>query len=732
MPEILPVDHGILAQIAHGGHGDPHAVLGAHPHDGGVTVRVLKPLAASVTVRYRLPSATRKSPGGWGELALAHEHEGVWAGALPVAEVPDYRLEVAYDGGAAIRVDDPYRFLPTVGEMDIHLINEGRHEQLWQVLGAHVRRYDGDEPVVGTSFAVWAPRARAVRLEGDFNDWDGRAHPMRQLGTSGVWELFVPGVESGAAYKYVILGADGHWREKADPLAQWAEKPPQSASRVYESTYTWGDDEWMAQRASRGQIDAPISVYEMHLASWRRDRSYAQIADELVPYLADLGFTHVELMPVMQHPFGGSWGYHVTGYYAPDSRFGDPDGLRLLIDRLHQAGIGIILDWVPGHFATDPWALVQFDGAPLYEDPNPQRGWHKDWGSHIFDFGRREVRNFLVANALYWLEEFHADGLRVDGVASMLYLDYSREAGEWTPNIHGGRENLEAVALLQELNATAYRRAPGIAMIAEESTAWPGVTQPTSAGGLGFGFKWNMGWMHDSLQYMEHDPVHRSYHHGEMSFSLVYAWSENYILPLSHDEVVHGKGSLLRKMPGDRWQQLANLRAYYGFMWAHPGKQMIFMGSEFGQEAEWAESRELDWWLLDHPEHQGMRDTVRDLNARYVESPAIWRSDADPGSFAWVEVDDAAGNVFGFVRRSGGDELVSVTNFAAMPHHGYRLAFPGAGEWEECLNTDAQAYGGSGVGNLGGVTAVVGEHKGWPAHAEVTLPPLATVWFRRV
>ncbi|WP_436836699.1 1,4-alpha-glucan branching protein GlgB [Microbacterium oryzae] len=732
-PSARPADHTVLAQIARGEHGNPHTILGPHPHDGAVTVRVLKPLAQSVTVRYRLPAPTRKNPDGWAVVALEHEHEGVWAGVLPIAEVPVYRLEIAYEGSEPIERDDPYRFLPTLGEVDLHLIGEGRHEQLWQVLGAHVHRYDGlgvAPDVTGTAFAVWAPRARAVRVKADFNGWSGREHPMRRL-DGGVWELFVPDVGNGTTYKYEILGADGVWREKADPLAEWAEVPPRTASRVFSSEYAWGDDEWMAARATGGSVDSPMSIYEMHLASWRRDRSYEQLADELVPYLADLGFTHVELMPVMQHPFGGSWGYHVTGYYAADSRFGDPDGLRLLIDRLHQAGIGVILDWVPGHFATDEWALVRFDGAPLYEDPNPQRGWHKEWGSHIFDFGRPEVRNFLYGNALYWLEEFHADGLRVDGVASMLYLDYARKDGEWTPNIHGGHENLEAVQFLQELNATAYKRVPGIAMIAEESTAWPGVTGPTSDGGLGFGFKWNMGWMHDTLQYLQRDPVHRGYHHGEMTFSLVYAWSENYVLPLSHDEVVHGKGSLLRKMPGDRWRQLATLRAYYGFMWAHPGKQMIFMGSEFGQDAEWAESRELDWWLLDHPEHEGLRSAVRDINTRYRESPAIWRSDGDPASFQWVQGDDAAGNVFAWVRRSDGEELLSATNFAAAPHHGYRLGFPAPGEWEECLNTDAEAYGGSGVGNMGGVTAVAGEHHGWPAYADVTLPPLATVWFRR-
>ena len=618
IPTVRPVSAEELDQVVRGEHGDPHAVLGPHPHDGAVTVRVLKPLAARVAIV-------------WGdqETELVHEHEGVWVGVLPIPDVPDYRVSVTY-GGDAHLVDDPYRFLPTLGEVDLHLINEGRHEQLWEVLGAHVHHYPGAlGSVTGTSFAVWAPSARAIRIKADFNSWDGREHPMRQLGTSGIWELFVPGVGSGTAYKYAILGPDGQWREKADPMAAWAEKPADTASKVFESGYTWGDDEWISSRPAKQPVSSPMSIYEMHLASWKKHHdgrfwSWAEMADELPAYLADLGFTHVELMPVMQHPFGGSWGYHVTSYFAPDSRFGDPDGFRLLVDRLHQAGIGVILDWVPGHFATDEWALARFDGTPLYEDPNPQRGWHKEWGSHIFNFGRREVRNFLYANAIYWLEEFHADGLRVDGVASMLYLDYAREEGEWSPNIHGGHENLEAVQFLQEMNATVYKRVPGITTIAEESTSWPGVTRPTANDGLGFGFKWNMGWMHDSLDYMSHEPVHRAYHHGEMTFSLVYAWSENFVLPISHDEVVHGKGSLLRKMPGDRWQQLANLRAYLGFMWAHPGKQLLFMGAELGQESEWAESRELDWWLLDHPEHRGVQSLVRDLNAAYVASPAAW------------------------------------------------------------------------------------------------------------
>ncbi len=728
-----PVPLEELDLIVRGEHGSPHSVLGPHPHDGGVTVRVLRPLATSVVVRH-----------GGTETPLEHEHEGIWTGVLPVAEVPDYRLAVAYNGPAIV-VDDPYRFLPTLGEMDLHLVNEGRHEQLWEVLGSRVHRYEapGADPISGTAFAVWAPSARAVRLKGDFNSWDGREHPMRQLGTSGVWELFMPGVGSGASYKYVILGSDGQWREKADPMAGYAETAPATASRVFESSYQWGDDTWMTARRDFQHVRQPMSVYEMHLASWKKHRdgrfwSYAELADDLVPYLKDLGFTHVELMPVMQHPFGGSWGYHVTSYFAPDSRFGDPDGFKLLVDRLHQAGIGVILDWVPGHFATDEWALARFDGTPLYEDPNPQRGWHKEWGSHIFNFGRHEVRNFLYANALFWLEEFHADGLRVDGVASMLYLDYSREQGEWTPNKYGGRENLEAVQFLQEMNATVYKRVPGAVTIAEESTSWPGVTGRTSDGGLGFGFKWNMGWMNDSLGYMQREPVHRVYHHGEMTFSLVYAWSENYMLPISHDEVVHGKGSLMRKMPGDRWQQLANLRAYLAFMWAHPGKQLLFMGSEFGQESEWAESRELDWWLLEHSEHRGVHSLVRDLNAAYTSSPAVWTKDNDPSGFSWIDANDAGRNVFSFVRRGDvtpqGDaapEVVCVANFAALPHDGYRLGFPSTGTWEEIVNTDAEAYTGSGVGNLGAVTAVEGEWSGQPAHADILVPPLATVWFRK-
>jgi 1,4-alpha-glucan branching enzyme len=722
-PTALSVPTDELDLIVRGEHGHPHAVLGPHPHGGAVTVRALKPLATRVAVRH-----------DGNEVELTHEHEGIWVGVVPVADVPDYRLVVSYDG-EPFEIDDPYRYLPTLGEVDLHLINEGRHEQLWEVLGAHVEHYEGG--VSGTSFAVWAPHARGIRLKASFNNWDGREHPMRQLGTSGVWELFVPDIGSGTGYKFSILGADGQWREKADPMAFHTEVPPATSSVVFESSYTWGDDRWMADRAGRQPHAEAMSVYEMHLGSWKKHHgggtyTYQEVADSLVDYVTDLGFTHVEFMPVMEHPFGGSWGYQVTSYFAPTARFGDPDGFRYLVDRLHQAGVGVLVDWVPAHFPKDEFALARFDGTPLYEDPNPSRGEHPDWGTLVFNFGRREVRNFLVANALYWLEEFHVDGLRVDAVASMLYLDYSREPGEWTPNVHGGRENLEAVQFLQEMNATVYKRVPGAITVAEESTSWEGVTRPTSEGGLGFGLKWNMGWMHDTLGYLEHDPVYRSYHHGEMTFSLVYAFSENYTLPISHDEVVHGKGSLLRKMPGDRWQQLANLRAYLGYMWAHPGKQLIFMGIEMGQESEWAEARELDWWLLDHPEHRGVQSLVRDLNKVYGETSALWSRDNDPGTFSWIDANDAGRNTFSFVRRgTDGRDLVCVANFAATPHEGYRLGLPSDGVWEEVLNTDAQSYTGSGVGNLGAVNAVEGEWSGQPAYADLVVPPLATVWLRR-
>jgi 1,4-alpha-glucan branching enzyme len=743
-----------IDRLVGGEHHDPHAILGAHPDRDGITIRALRPLAE--TVEAVLPDGGRHP--------LRHVHGGVFAATLPPGTavggtaavegtavegtavegtavegtaadtaplpVPDYRLAVTYGEGPELLQDDPYRHLPTLGELDLHLISEGRHEELWRALGARVRSHaSAFGPVSGTGFAVWAPNARGIRVIGDFNHWDGTAHPMRSLGSTGVWELFVPGVGDGMAYKFEILGADGVWTRKADPLALATEIPPKTASKVFSSSHQWGDSEWMDARAGRSWAEEPMSVYEVHLGSWRQGLGYRELAEELAAYVTDLGFTHVEFLPVAEHPYGPSWGYQVTSYYAPTSRFGDPDDFRYLIDRLHQADIAVIVDWVPAHFPKDEWALARFDGTPLYEHADPLRGEHPDWGTYVFDFGRSEVRNFLVANASYWLEEFHIDGLRVDAVASMLYLDYSREGGSWTPNVYGGRENLEAVSFLQEMNATCYKRSPGIMTIAEESTAWPGVSRPTHLGGLGFGFKWNMGWMHDTLGYLRHEPIYRNYHHGEITFSLVYAFSENYVLPLSHDEVVHLKGSLLGKMPGDTWQKFANLRALLAYMWAHPGKQLLFMGGEFGQGGEWAEERSLDWWLLDDSHHVGVQNLVRDLNRAYRSAPALFTRDNDPGGFHWIDANDAAGNVLSFLRYgSDGSRLACVTNFAGLPHEEYRVGLPSSGGWREVLNTDAFDYGGSGVGNLGRVEAVDQPWHGQPASAVLRIPPLGAVW----
>ena len=717
-PQQVPA--GDFDRLIGGAHPQPHGVLGPHVHDGRVTVRVLRPWAEAVAVLHD----GQRTP-------LEHERDGVWTGVLDISEVPDYRLAVSYHGTEQTS-DDAYRFLPTLGELDQHLIAEGRHEQLWHILGAHVRSYDTlGGTVTGTSFAVWAPNARGVRVAADFNYWDSRSHPMRLVGTTGVWELFVPDVGHGAHYKFEVLGADGTWRLKADPLAFATEVPPQTASVVYESSYDWDDETWLRERGETDPTARPMTTYEVHLASWRRGLGYRELADELVAYCAELGFTHVELLPVAEHPFGGSWGYQVTSYFAPTARFGTPDEFRFLVDRLHQAGIGVIVDWVPAHFPKDSWALARFDGTPLYEHPDPRRGEQPDWGTYVFDFARREVRNFLVANAVFWFEEFHVDGLRVDAVASMLYLDYSREPGQWLPNEFGGRENLDAVRFLQEANATVAKRVPGALTIAEESTAWPGVTRPTHLGGLGFDLKWNMGWMHDSLAYLAQPPIYRQYHHHRMTFSMMYAYSERYVLPLSHDEVVHGKGSLLRKMPGDRWQQLANLRAYLAYMWAHPGRQLTFMGIELGQESEWAESRELDWWLLDHAEHRGVQRLVGDLNRTYRETPALWRLDDDPSGFRWIDANDSTNNVFSFVRRDGnGSTVACIANFSGVPRDGYRLGLPYAGAWREVINTDSAVYAGSGVGNLGTVQATDEPWHGLAASTTLTLPPLGTLWLQ--
>jgi 1,4-alpha-glucan branching enzyme len=581
----------------------------------------------------------------------------------------------------------------------------------------------------GVAFAVWAPNATAVSVVGDFDDWDGRADPLRQVGVSGIWEGLVQGAKHGDRYKYEVHPRSGSPSLRADPVAFAAEVPPQTASVVYESRYEWGDEEWLERRRAAKPHVEPLNIYEVHLGSWRLGSNFRS-AGELAAYVRDVGFTHVELMPVMHHPFSGSWGYQVTGYFAPNAAWGEPDDLRAFIDTMHQAGIGVILDWVPAHFPRDEWALARFDGTALYEHEDPRRGAHPDWGTLVFNFGRNEVRNFLLANALYWLKEFHADGLRVDAVASMLYLDYSRKPGEWVPNEFGGREDLDAVSFLKELNELAHAREPGVIMAAEESTAWPGVSRPVYLGGLGFGFKWNMGWMHDTLQYFQNDPVYRRYHHHELTFSMVYAFSENFILPLSHDEVVHGKRALLAKMPGDRWQQLANLRALYGFMWAHPGKKLLFMGGELAQEREWDAESSVDWHLLDRAEHVGVQTLVRDLNRLYRDRPALWASDHSSEGFRWIEPNDADANVVAFARLAadGEDVLACVCNFSPVPRGSYRLGLPRAGTWREVLNTDSRYYGGSDAGSLGVLEAEPIPWHGQQVSAELTLPPLATVW----
>jgi len=712
-----------LARLAAGEHHDPHSILGAHPHAEGTLIRTLRPGAEKVAVRI-----------GGVDHPLEPVGSDVFSALVPVHDPADYRLVVTYPFDHTVVVADGYRFLPTLGELDLHLFAEGRHERLWEILGAHPRSYDTpDGTVTGTSFAVWAPGARGVTVTGDFDMWGGRTAPMRVLGSSGVWELFVPDVHPGALYKFRVHGRDGSVREKADPMAYAAEVPPATASVVTTSRHTWQDDEWLEARAGSQPWQEPMSVYEVHLGSWRPGLGYLELADQLAEYVTETGFTHVELLPVAEHPFGGSWGYQVTSYYAPTSRFGTPDEFREFVDRLHRAGIGVIMDWVPAHFPKDDWALARFDGSPLYEHPDPTRGEQLDWGTYVFDYGRREVRNFLVANALYWVEEFHIDGLRVDAVASMLYLDYSRPHGGWTPNIHGGRENLEAVAFLQELNGTVHKLHPGVVTIAEESTAWPGVTRPTNVGGLGFDMKWNMGWMHDTLGFVSRDPVHRTYHHHEITFSLMYAWSENFMLPISHDEVVHGKGTLWTRLPGDDFTKAAGLRTLLAYMWAHPGKQLLFMGQEFGQVAEWSEERGLDWWQLDDEHtgalHGGIRQLVGDLNRTYRDHPALWTLDTSPGGYSWIDANDAVNNVLSFLRYgSDGSIVACLYNFSGSTHADYRVGLPETGRWVEILNTDATAYCGNGTGNLGAVTATAHSWHGRPASARVTLPAHGAIW----
>jgi 1,4-alpha-glucan branching enzyme len=720
-----------IDRLVHREHHDPHSLLGVHPNGDGLVVRAYRPAAEKVVAR--------PEEGASVELRKSHP-AGLFEGRLADGDAdapPRYELEITYADGGEFTIRDPYAFPPTLGEMDLHLIGEGRHEDLYGKLGAHVTELDG---VLGTAFAVWAPGARAVSVVGAFNDWRGDLDQMRSLGASGIWEIFIPGVADGTPYKFEIITASGEQRLKADPVAFATTVPPRTDSVVHRSTHTWTDAEWMERRRRTEPSAGPVSIYEVHLGSWRkvvedgeeRSLTYTELADELAAYVTDMGFTHVELLPVMEHPFGGSWGYQVTSQFAPTARYGSPDDFRAFVDRMHEAGVGVILDWVPAHFPRDDWALARFDGTALYEHSDPRRGAHPEWGTLIYNYGRHEVRNFLTASALFWPREFHADGIRVDAVASMLYLDYSRPSGAWVPNEFGGNEDLEAVEFLKGMNETLYRREPGIVSAAEESTAWPGVSRPTYLGGLGFGFKWNMGWMHDTLGYFGYDPVYRSYHHHELTFSLVYAFSENFILPLSHDEVVHGKGSMLEKMAGDRWQKLANLRALYAFMWAHPGKKLLFMGNEIAQEAEWSYERSLDWHLLERPEHAGIQSLVRDLNGLLRAEPALYDRDFDGEGFYWLEANDAARNVVAFARTSAGGArtVVCVCNLSPVPREGYRVGLPRPGAWAEILNTDSRHYGGGDVGNGGGVEA---EPIGWheqPYSAELTLPPLGVVWLR--
>jgi 1,4-alpha-glucan branching enzyme len=745
---LTATDRGAVRALLEARHGDPFAVLGPHallPGPADAQFEARAPAAPVHVVRCLVPDARTVEAvalDGTPLGALSMLEPGFFAGlvAAHAGSVPAYRLHV--DGGPAAggrALDDPYRFGFVLGELDLHLLAQGAHWRAWHVLGANARTVDG---VAGTAFAVWAPNARRVSVVGTFDGWDGRVHPMRRRMEAGVWELFVPGVEDGALYKFEILGTDGRVRLKADPYARAAEAPPATASRVvHERSFDWGDADWMARRAARQSRGAPISIYEVHAGSWRRHAdgrpySWRELADSLVPYARDAGFTHLELMPVTEHPFGGSWGYQPTSMYAPSARWGSPDDFRAFVDRAHAEGLAVILDWVPAHFPSDAHGLAEFDGTALYEHADPRVGRHADWGTLVYDFGRREVANFLIANALYWLHEFHVDGLRVDAVASMLYLDYSRPAGTWRPNVHGGNENLEAIAFLKRLNEKVYEESPGCTTMAEESTAWPGVSRPVWLGGLGFGYKWNMGWMNDTLAYFREDPVHRPWHHHRLTFGLVYAFAENFVLPLSHDEVVHGKGSLIGKMPGDDWKRFANLRAYLSFMWTQPGKKLLFMGGEIAQWREWDHDRALDWGVLEDPVngglHRGMQALVRDLNRLYAGVSALHAHDCEPRGFEWIDCQDSAQSVVAWLRTGvrPDDRVLVACNLTPVPRTDYRLGVPEGGRWVEVLNTDAHEYGGSGIGNLGGVDAEPVACHGRAHSLRLALPPLATLVLR--
>ena len=738
-PATHTAEDAALDAVAHGTSDNAFASLGRHEltHHGrpAVVIRTMQPAAAQVEL-LRLPQRQaipmeRRHPNGLFEVIVPLE------GARAIDF--DYRLRVVEPGGRAIEVDDPYRYGQVLSDFDLHLFAEGTHYRAWEILGPHCVTFGTTR---GVHFAVWAPNAQRVSVVGDFNQWDGRVHQMRKLLPNGIWELFIPELPDGTCYKYEVRTSGGHLLHKADPYARRFELPPNTASIVWTgSTYEWRDDEWMRERASfDAWRERPMATYEVHLGSWRRVpeagnrfQTYREVAETLVPYVREMGYTHIELLPIMEHPFSGSWGYQVIGFYAPTSRFGSPDDLKYLIDECHRHGIGVLLDWVPGHFPKDRHGLAQFDGTALYEHADPRKGEHQDWGTLIFNYGRNEVRTFLLSNALYWLDEFHIDGLRVDAVASMLYLDYSRQAGQWIPNQFGGRENLEAVEFMKQLNTVTHGRVHGSITVAEESTSWPAVSRPVYVGGLGFTYKWNMGWMHDMLAYMKEDPIYRRWHHGQITFSMLYAFTENFILPFSHDEVVHGKGSMLSKMPGDVWQKHANLRTLYGYMYSHPGKKLMFMGCEFGQWREWNHDTSLDWHLLQDRMHDGLRNWVKDLNDTYRREPSLHQVDFEGSGFSWIDCNDNENSVISMLRRARDphDFTVQIASFTPVPREAYRVGVPEAGWYREILNSDAEIYGGSNVGNGGGILAEPIPSHGFDYSISLVVPPLGFVMFKK-
>jgi 1,4-alpha-glucan branching enzyme len=713
----------LLEALAEARHADPFGALGPHAGTRGVVIRTIIPTAEHVTVTRR----------GSRPVDMSRRHSaGIFEALLPdTTEIPDYRLRVSYFGGGAAEIDDPYRYGRVLSDYDLYLFGEGKHTRIYDKLGAHPMTIG---EAAGVHFAVWAPNAKRLSVVADFNAWDGRRHPMRSLGASGVWEIFIPGIGLGERYKFEILTKYGEVVLKGDPFGFAFELPPLNASIVCVPSYDWSDGGWMASRESQGSwFHRPLAVYEVHLGSWarvpeegHRYLSYTELAARLIPYVKEMGYTHIELLPVMEHPFSGSWGYQVVGFFAPTSRFGKPQEFKAFVDACHANGIGVILDWVPGHFPKDAHGLAQFDGTALFEHADPRQGEHREWGTLIFNYGRSEVRNFLLANALFWLHEYHVDGLRVDAVASMLYLDYSRTEGEWLPNRFGGRENLDAIDFLREMNTLTHAEQPGSITVAEESTAWPSVSRPTYVGGLGFTYKWNMGWMNDILEYVTKDPVHRRWEHRHLTFALLYAFSENFILPFSHDEVVHGKGSMFGKIPGDDWQKAATLRALYGFMYAHPGKKLMFMGCEFGQTGEWSYDHSIDWHVLDQPLHKGLRHFVQDLNRIYASEHALHEVDFDPAGFQWIDCNDSENSVVSFIRRAkdGRDFLVAIANFTPVPRDGYRIGVPAGGPYLELVNSDSEVYGGCNVGNGGVIfTQAIASH-GHQHSLRLNLPPL--------